>query len=150
MGRFACCHSGLALISLDHLLEADARPEPAAAFHMRYHQYHYGFIGATLIALLVSCGCAVTREVPDSQAVAAVDVPDRFVSDSPAADMQLSPDESCRNPMYDPRDGSEVRLLRSSNGRGDYEVPNGRYGTGPDQLLRLECGTGRPIGIVPR
>jgi hypothetical protein len=107
-------------------------------------------MAALLANLLLVANCSVTRDIPDSRAVAALDTPDYFVPDSPDATKQLSPDESCRNPMFDPRDGSEVRLVRSSRGRGDYEVPNGRYGAGPDQLLRLECGTGRPIGVVPR
>lgn len=56
----------------------------------------------------------------------------------------------CRNPLYDPADRTSVRLVRSEMGRGDYEVPDGKYGVGPGELLRLECGSGRPVGIVRR
>jgi len=50
----------------------------------------------------------------------------------------------------DPRDGARLRLMRTYHDRGDYDVPSGRYGVDADKLLRLECGTGRPVGVVPR
>ena len=60
---------------------------------------------------------------------------------------------SCRNPMVDPRDGTELRLVRSQPGAGgqlgDYVVPEGRYGADAGELLRLQCGTGRAIGFIP-
>jgi hypothetical protein len=34
--------------------------------------------------------------------------------------------------------------------RADYSVPAGRYGVGSNELLRLDCNTGIPIGIVRR
>lgn len=82
---------------------------------------------------------------PDSSARAASDVPDAF--QSPAG---LSPEGECRNPMHDSRDGAAVRLFRSADGRGDYEVPEGRYGVAKGELLRIDCRTGSVIGIVER
>jgi hypothetical protein len=52
--------------------------------------------------------------------------------------------------MVDPRDGTRLRFIRVVGGRGDYEVPEGRYGTGTTGVLRLECNTGRVVGVVPR
>jgi hypothetical protein len=77
----------------------------------------------------------------------AEDVPQFFATEdgSPAVD-------SCRNPLVDPRDQTQIRLVRSVGGggghRGDYEVPDGRYGVGENELLRIECSTGEPLGIV--
>lgn len=52
--------------------------------------------------------------------------------------------------MIDPRDGTELRLVRSQAGRGDYAVPTGRYDVAAGELLRLDCRTGEAIGIVER
>lgn len=60
---------------------------------------------------------------------------------------------ACRNPMVDPRDGTRLTLVQSQRGGsgqvGDYRVPEGRYGVGTGELLRLDCGSGRPVGVVP-
>ena len=70
------------------------------------------------------------------------------------ASLRVSPGDTlagpgCLSPMLDPRDGSEVRFLFSTS-YGEYELPVGRYGARPGELLRLECNTGRVIGLVPR
>jgi hypothetical protein len=41
-------------------------------------------------------------------------------------------------------------MVRAASGIGDYEVPEGRYGVGPGEVLRLDCSTGRVLGIVGR
>ena len=56
----------------------------------------------------------------------------------------------CQSPLVDPRDGTAITFLRSTIEVGDYDVPSGRYGVGPGELLRVECNTGRVIGIVRR
>lgn len=56
----------------------------------------------------------------------------------------------CLNPLVDPRDGGRLRLVRSRPAYGDYEVPAGRYGLRDGELLRLECNTGRVLGIARR
>jgi hypothetical protein len=57
---------------------------------------------------------------------------------------------ACQNPLFDPADRTELRLVRSAHGRGDYEVPNGKYGVREAELLRLECGSGRTVGVVKK
>jgi len=56
----------------------------------------------------------------------------------------------CLSPMLDPRDGTVITFLRSRIDVGDYDVPSGRYGVGPGELIRIECNTGRVVGIVRR
>lgn len=58
--------------------------------------------------------------------------------------------EACWSPVTDARDGTRLVLVRSRAGRGDYAVPEGRYGVREGELPRLECATGRVLGIVPR
>lgn len=104
---------------------------------------------ALAAALLALAACASGGEMYPINAPArdAVDAPPRFVFGSGPADAE----GGCRTPMTDPRDGTSVRLVRSQGGQiGDYEVPAGRYGVGAGELLRLECGTGRVVGVVPR
>ena len=55
---------------------------------------------------------------------------------------------ACRTPLHDPVERAVLRLVRSGAGHGDYEVPDGKYGVQRGELLRLECGSGRPVGIV--
>lgn len=99
-----------------------------------------------LVALLSGCALGPGAGFPsDPTAHAALDVPPAF--EHPATSASAG---ACLNPMRDPRDGAELRLVRSAAGRGDYEVPAGRYGVRPDELLRLDCSSGRPIGVVRR
>lgn len=58
------------------------------------------------------------------------------------------PGNACLSPMHDPRDNTELKMVRAANGMADYKVPDDRYGVGRHQLLRLDCNTGRPLGIV--
>ena len=78
--------------------------------------------------------------------IAASSERERVAAKCALADLPLS--EIVRNPMIDPRDGTRIVLVRSSEGRGYYRVPVGRYGVHPGELLLLECGTGRVIGVV--
>ena len=108
-----------------------------------------------LLALVLS-GCILTRDTgfpADSDARRALEVPERF--EPREAAWRIEPGDTlagraCLNPMVDPRDGTELRLVRSVGPRGDYHVPAGRYGVGQDELLRLDCNTGRPLGVVAR
>jgi hypothetical protein len=52
--------------------------------------------------------------------------------------------------MVDPRDETQIILVRSTPEWGDYQVPPGRYGVKTGELLRLEPATGRVFGIVKR
>lgn len=103
-----------------------------------------------LVFTALGFGCAGTTESWDAAAILrpAEQVPDHFnPPDTVTANPQ--PDAmSCLNPMIDPRDGTKIILVRSAVGMGDYEVPTGRYGVSPSELLRLDCATGTVLGIV--
>lgn len=110
------------------------------------------------VLLLVASGCALSSSTypVNGPARAASDAPDRFMVGTVAPDGELSeprPGTGCRSPMVDPRDGTRIALVQSQGGPegeiGDYSVPAGRYGVGARELLRLDCATGRVIGIVP-
>lgn len=105
--------------------------------------------------LLATLGCATHSASGNRDALpirAASDVPARF--EPREAALRLAPGDTiagpgCVSPMVDPRDRTEIRFI-SSKWYGDYEVPAGRYGARPGEVLRLECNTGRVIGLVPR
>ncbi len=81
----------------------------------------------------------------------ALDVPIQFVTeDMPveATAYDTLPGTGCRNPLLDPRDGTPLRLGSSISGVGEYEVPSGRYGVNAHERLRVDCNTGRSLGIV--
>ena len=59
-------------------------------------------------------------------------------------------ENSCKSPMLDPRDDSEITFIRSSGSTGDYEVAEGKYGVGKRELLRLDCQTGKVLGVVKK
>lgn len=108
-----------------------------------------------VVLLLGAAGCSVgggsgTWRV---NARPAQDIPEAFVP----ADRSLlvTPGDTiagdgCRSPLEDPRDQTQLSMIRSAEGFADYEVPSGRYGTREGEVLRLDCNTGRVAGIVPR
>ncbi|MCB1009562.1 MAG: hypothetical protein KDB94_11800 [Acidobacteria bacterium] len=106
--------------------------------------------GGTLL-LLLATACASDGAVVERSAetLPARDVPALFERGTGVPGVRAAAG-SCWNPMVDPRDGTTLRLVRSANGAGDYEPPAGRYGVGSDQLLRLDCASGKTIGIVAR
>jgi hypothetical protein len=100
------------------------------------------------LALVAGCSTGMSSFPPDAQARAAVDAPEQFAR--PGAAIAQTGVVTCWNPMSDPRDGAVLSLVRSVEGRGDYEVPAGRYGVNDGELLRLDCASGAAIGIVRR
>ena len=83
------------------------------------------------------------------------DLPEQFVIDTSVIPVPLSPDAGCVTRMLDPRDGTRLTLVRSTHRTaspefvGDYAVePAGRYGVGAKSLLRVDCMTGRGLGVV--
>jgi hypothetical protein len=83
----------------------------------------------------------------------AEDVPSHFEPKDPEARMMPADTiagSGCLSPMVDPRDGTEVGFLRSREGYADYAVPGRLYGVRAGELLRLECNTGKVLGIVRR
>lgn len=103
-----------------------------------------------LVFLLFLGSCATMNFPSDEKVRVAKNVPNRFLVGIPngTATSEPNPYEGCRNPMVDPRDGTKIQLIRSSKDRGDYKVPTDRYGIGEKELLRLDCATGRVVGIV--
>ena len=114
---------------------------------------HFGSGAMSTLGLLAGCaiGAASTWPIDAPPRRQAVDVPAAFsISPAEAVAPPRETRGACRNPMYDPRDGTRLVLEAALEGRvGDYSVPAGRYGVRERELLRLDCGTGRPIGVVP-
>lgn len=108
----------------------------------------------TVVVILGLTGCAVKQMSSDtgSPLRAAVDVPDHFMTSTATGAAEPRPDEGCRNPIIDPRNGARLTLIRSADGRGDYEPqsPGSSYGLNKGELLRVECASGRAVGIVKR
>ena len=100
------------------------------------------FVTAFSIFML-SCGTSVPAVMGDIIRQPE-NTPDTFI---PEEEVSLEAN-SCKSPMVDPRDGTEIRFVRSEGGVGDYEVPSGRYGIGSSELLRLYCETGEVAGVV--
>lgn len=97
-----------------------------------------------LFALLVSCATINKSDSASSVVRVALDVPESFQSPDGLSLDRLS----CKNPMVDGRNGTKIILVRSVDGKGDYKVPDEMYGVGQGELLRLDCSTGKAIGIV--
>jgi hypothetical protein len=107
-----------------------------------------------LLGALVVAGCGTSR--PWALTPRPTEgLPEQFVPvGAPAAAAQ------CLVHLRDPRDDTRLDLIRSTevvNGAGspshlgDYAVLSaGRYGIGPNELLRVDCGKGRAIGVVDR
>jgi hypothetical protein len=104
------------------------------------------FTSIVMVGVVAHTGCATHH---DSAAVIhpASDCPDHFVAKGSVAAV---PSDAARNPMVDPRNGTEIILVRSDRGWGDYQVPEGSYGVNRGELLRLDPATGRVIGIVQK
>ena len=106
-----------------------------------------------LVSMLWMAGCSLGLTGGGNVVRDAEDVPNHFEPKNP--DNRILPADTiagsgCLNPMVDPRDGTEVGMLRSDQGSADYAVPGRMYGVGTGELLRIECNTGRVLGIVRR
>lgn len=102
-----------------------------------------------VVALVAACaGGEPPAFPPDTAAQPASNAPGVFVL-APGASLEPL---SCRTPLLDPRRDIELRMVRSQGARrADYEVvPAGSYGVGTEELLRIDCQSLEPIGIVPR
>jgi hypothetical protein len=112
---------------------------------------------AGLLLLLGGCSVSSAGTYPAGvPARAASGTPDHFMVGTIEPGGALSePRQSgaCHNPMVDPRDSTRLTLAQSQRGDagpvGDYRVPDGRYGVTASELLRIDCGSGRAIGVVP-
>jgi hypothetical protein len=109
-----------------------------------------------VLAALSLAGCASSSGDLSGPVVGVpLDLPDHFVVARTGFGKTEEPkaDGVCRNPMLDPRDRTELTLRRSAGGRGDYWPEAGirgshTYGLTSQQLLRIDCATGKAVGIV--
>lgn len=104
------------------------------------------------LLVTVACGASQPWELTPRPAR---DLPEQFVIDTSVIPVPLSPDGGCVTRMLDPRDGTRLTLVRSTRRTaspeflGDYTVdPAERYGVSSGSLLRVDCMTGRAMGIV--
>ncbi|BCS34246.1 hypothetical protein TBR22_A34750 [Luteitalea sp. TBR-22] len=103
---------------------------------------------AATVLLAASGGCATVKDglktTPETIVRPATGTPGTFVRDDGTPNLSTA----CLSPMMDLQDKTTVQLVRSRNGQGDYRVPAGKYGVGANELLRIDCTTGAPKGIV--
>lgn len=98
----------------------------------------------TLILLLFLVGCKSSDTWSDSAVYRTLDrdpVISYPIGLEPSGDL-------CDSPLIDTSDGSRLILMRHSNGLGDYQVQQGKYGLRSGELLRINCKTKEIIGIV--
>ena len=116
-----------------------------------------GVFVAAASALVALAGCASSRGSMEAPVVAeAKNLPDHFMVAVTGVAQKEEPKagEGCRNPMVDPRNGTTLNLMRSKNGVGDYQVLgeqyelDSTYGVDSRHLLRIDCATGKALGIV--
>jgi hypothetical protein len=113
------------------------------------------------VALIALVGCASGKKNDMSGPIVGVplNLPDHFMvaASGFGKATEPKPSEGCRNPMVDPKDKTLLGLRRSANEVGDYVVLAGqdggiasgeKYGVTSQQLLRIDCATGKALGIV--
>lgn len=107
-----------------------------------------------LASALLTAGCSIGLSGGGGGVIRdAEDVPNHFEPKDPA--LRIMPTDTiagtgCLSPMVDPRDGTEIGFLRSDQSWADYAVPGRMYGVRSGELLRLECNTGKVLGVVRR
>lgn len=97
-----------------------------------------------LIGLLSLSSCSAVPSFMDRPIREAIDIPDHFVT----KEGNNYDGHSCQSPLVDPRTSVEIILVESLEGMGDYRVPSGSYGVEANEMLRVDCKTGKVIGIV--
>ncbi len=104
------------------------------------------------IATVCLAASACSASMPQNVRGEASDTPDRFLVLEKATGNRrpAAPGGACFSPLVDPRDATELTLVRSAEGRGDYAPEAPRYGLAADELLRIDCGSGAPLGKVKR
>lgn len=120
---------------------------------MMYQEISFRIMLSTVLVsgILIACSQRIIL-ASDHWAVKAKDTPEHFMVGRTQGFAMTQPeaDGDCRSPMIDPRDSTKITLFRSFEGRGDYEVPPGSYGVEKGHILRLDCATGRVIGIFKK
>jgi hypothetical protein len=106
-------------------------------------------------AALVACASG-TSSTGGGTATEGRDLPDHFLVSVSGLARGSEPKagEGCRSPLIDPRNGTVLNLVRSKDGVGDYQVMDAdyallsRYGVDSRHTLRVDCATGKALGIV--
>lgn len=101
---------------------------------------------------MLSIGCGASRPW-DFTPRPASGVPERFTTPE-----VRNAGIGCRTVLTDPRDDTRLQLFRSTvvERRGpsylgdDLVIPEGKYGVGSRELLRVNCDDQKPMGIVDR
>ncbi|MEW5833850.1 MAG: hypothetical protein AB1832_02190 [Pseudomonadota bacterium] len=98
---------------------------------------------------LLLAGCA---SFPPVVSHPARDTPARFDVLDPTTGGARANDPApiCESPLVDPRNGITLTLIRSTDGHGDYLPARPGYGLAGNELLRIDCTSGTPMGAVPR
>lgn len=107
------------------------------------NKLHY-CLAIVMLLLFAACGSVSTSHRHADVLRKATDTPEAFV---PKEGISLS-STTCVSPMIDFRSGVEITLVSSESGYGVYKVPAGHYGVEEGELLRLDCATGKALGIV--
>src|SRR5947209_6570902 len=112
---------------------------------------HTFVLTAVVTVLVTMLGCASSQAEKFPR-----DVPMRTLTDAPAQFVARSPSRAtmrtdiCQSPLADEKSGKTFRLMRAQPGLGDYDVPVGLYGARQGELLRVDCRTLQPLGLVLR
>ncbi|MGV3517633.1 hypothetical protein [Luteitalea sp.] len=106
-------------------------------------------VAAGVLMLVASGGCATVKDTlkttPDTIERPATGLPGTFLR----ADGLPNLGTVCLTTLVDPQDKSTLDLVRTiRDGQGDYRVTAGKYGVGDNELLRVDCTTARPMGVV--
>src|SRR3954449_10002001 len=102
----------------------------------------------TTVVTMLGCASRHTERFP-------TDVGMRMLTGAPTQLVQRSSlratrrTDICQSPLVDERNGKTFRLMRAEPGRGDYDIPVGLYGALKGELLRVDCRTLQPLGLVP-
>lgn len=100
------------------------------------------------LALVVAGGCSTVQNslktMPNKVDRPASDIPGQFTLQNGT----VNSNAVCQSPLVDPRDKTVIQLTHADRGEGNYSVPPGKYGVGADEFLRVDCTTGRALGIV--
>jgi hypothetical protein len=102
---------------------------------------------AGLVILAASGGCSTMKltTTPEKIDRPATGTPGTFVREDGYPNLGTV----CLAALLDMQDKSTIQLVRTlHNGLGDYRVTAGKYGVGDHELLRVDCTTAHPIGIV--
>ena len=114
---------------------------PTTAFRRARH--------CLLIVLPLSLAACASAPGASARLQPATDVPVQFqVSDADGSLRAPRAGEGCRNPLIDPRSQLRLVLQQSRDGWGDYQLPAGAYEARAGQWLRVDCATGKPLGLV--